>query len=100
MHRLSILFGFESSSKLTLFFYFVCKECNAVLDDVKIRAMEEFGELDEKIKGLIETEPPSSAPFPPSTGKMISGTMGLSMSLLMLSENYGKQWLSMIGFIK
>ena len=35
----------------------------------EVRAMEEFGELDENIKGLIEIEPPSSALFPPSTGE-------------------------------
>ena len=30
----------------------------------EVRSMEESGEIDEKIKGLIETETPSLAPFP------------------------------------
>lgn len=43
----------------------------------EVRAMEESGELDEKIKGLIETEPPSSAPLPPSAGEDDFGNNGM-----------------------
>ena len=39
--------------------------------------MEESGKLDEKIKGLIETEPPSSAPLPPSVGEDDFGNNGM-----------------------
>ena len=35
----------------------------------EFRAIEESGELDEKIKGLIEIKPPSSSPFRPSVGE-------------------------------
>lgn len=43
----------------------------------EVRAMEESGELDEKIKGLIETEAPPTAPLPPSAGEDDFGNNGM-----------------------
>lgn len=43
----------------------------------EIRALEESGELDQKIKVLIETEAPPTAPLPPSAGEDDFGNNGM-----------------------
>lgn len=43
----------------------------------EMTAMDKSGELDEKIKGLIETEAPSEAPLPPSAEEDDFGNTGM-----------------------
>ncbi|KAH9295181.1 hypothetical protein KI387_038769, partial [Taxus chinensis] len=43
----------------------------------EVTAMDKTGELDEKIKGLIETEAPSEAPLPPSVEEEDFGNSGM-----------------------